>query len=493
MSPRNIELASTYADYADPNIRCIEGSDLQWSACVTTLTGHTAFVEAVAVSNDGTRIVSGSWDMTLRIWNASSGDSIAVLQSDSGWVHSVTFSPDGQQIVSGSSKTVRMWDVTTGRVVSKFEGHDEQITSVSFSPDGAWIASGSCDDTIRVWDAVTQTTLLTLKGHSDHVRSVDFFPDGRRLASGSDDHTVRVWDLDDGDCITILEGHSDSVSAVAISPDGLKIASGSGDKTLRIWEVSSGDCIGTLHGHTDSIRAVAFSSSGSRIVSGSADESVRLWDTITQDHIATFKGHAHVVTSTVFSHDSRRIVSGSVDQSIRIWDASATRGDARESSPTKLEGVVSLAVSSDGSHLAVLTIGSGRGNYTIHVRDATRPQGPGVISFDTGWGSNSWDFPMWFSARDTRIVVNALSETEIYDASNGERVTHPDIPDWEHPLFTLQGENVLRHDTSPPTVACILSPSLQANAVASLSEDGEAGHRVLVGCRDGRILTLRIT
>lgn len=463
-----------------------------------TLKGHSASVEAVAISADGTRIASGSCDSTLRIWNASSGDSVAVLQHPyNSAVAPVTFSPDGERILSCSSNTALLWDVTTGQEVSRSKARDWSIASVeSFSPDGARIASVSYDHIIRIWDATTGSTLLTLEGHPNIVFSVAFSSDGNLLTSGSYDHNVRVWALTDGACIMNLEGHDDGVLAVAISPDGLQIASGSIDKTLRIWVLSSGDCAATLRGHTREIGGVAFSPDGSRVVSGSLDRSVRIWDATTYHHVATFWGHSSEVRSVVFSRDNRHIASGSRDRSIKIWDASATCEDEGEGSPTISDGVVSLAFSSDGSRLAVLTSGPmGRGP-TVHVRDPTRPQGPSVISFQTGWHSIVHDaryFPMRFSGGDTRIVITSISSTYIYDALDGQRLAVSDIPDSEHPLFTLQDENVLRHDTSPPTIACILSPSFQGNAVASLKEDGEAGYRVLVGCHDGRILTLHIT
>ena len=72
------------------------------------------------------------------------------------WVHSVAFSPDGTQIVSGSSdKTIRVWDVVTGQQVGEaLRGHKDIVHSVAFSPDGTHIVSGSNDNTIRVWDVV---------------------------------------------------------------------------------------------------------------------------------------------------------------------------------------------------------------------------------------------------------------------------------------------------------------------------------------------------
>ena len=108
----------------------------------------------------------------MRLWDASTGKHTATLKGPTERVTSVAFSPDGTQIVSGSlDDTVRLWDASEGKHTAILEGHTDVVTSVAFSPDGTNIVSGSYDQTIRVWDAHTGDTIAgPFEGHTDWVR-----------------------------------------------------------------------------------------------------------------------------------------------------------------------------------------------------------------------------------------------------------------------------------------------------------------------------------
>ncbi|KAI5117482.1 hypothetical protein M0805_003363 [Coniferiporia weirii] len=271
------------------------------------LTGHSSQVNSVAYSPDGRHIVSGSADMTIRIWDTHTGKAVGEpLTGHSHWVKSVAYSPDGRHIVSGSDEwTLRIWDTETRKAVGEpLTGHSHWVWSVAYSPDGKHIVSGSSDRTLRIWDIYTGKAVgEPLTGHSDYIRSVAYSPDGRHIVSGSDDYTLRIWDAHTRKPVgEPLTGHSHWVWSIAYSPDGKHIASGSSDRTLRIWDAHIRKAVGE---------------------SLTADMTIRIWDTHTGKAVGeSLTGHSHWVKSVAYSPDGRHIVSGSEDNSLRIWDPS---------------------------------------------------------------------------------------------------------------------------------------------------------------------------
>ncbi|KAJ8691471.1 hypothetical protein PTI98_011040 [Pleurotus ostreatus] len=384
------------------------------------LTGHEDEVTSVAFSPDGAQIVSGSCDKTIRIWDAATGQQVGdALTGHEDEVTSVAFLPDGAQIVSGSwDKTIRIWNAATGQQVGDaLTGHEYWVTSVAFSPDGAKIVSGSCDKTIRIWDAATgQQVGDALTGHEYWVTSVAFSPDGAQIVSGSYDNTIRIWDAATGQQVgDVLTGHDHGVISIAISPGGTKIMSGAYDKTIRIWDAATGQQVGdALTGYESRVTSVAFSPDGAQIVSGSYDNTIRIWDVATGQQVGNaLTGHESRVTSVAFSPEGMKIVSGSYDKTIRIWDAATGQqvGDALTGHESR---VTSVAFSPDGAQIV-----SGSYDNTIRIWDAATGQQVG----DVLTGHDHGVISVAFSPGGTKIVSGAYDKTiRIWDAATGQQV-----------------------------------------------------------------------
>ncbi|PVF94474.1 hypothetical protein CPB86DRAFT_45312, partial [Serendipita vermifera] len=306
------------------------GEQGAWPSIQHVLHRHTRLISSVTFSPDGKRIASGSHDKTIVVWDSETGEVIAdFLAGYADWVTSVAFSPNGKLIASGSyDSTIVVWDIDTRRIIGgPLRGHTDPVTSIAFSPDGKRIASGSYDRTIRVWDSETAGIVMNpLRGHTDCVIYVAFSLDGKQIVSGGYDNTIRVWSSETGKMITgLFQCNVDLVTSVASAPDGKRVAFGSNDTVIQVWDREKGRIVtGLFEGHTKAITSVAFSSDGRYIASGSYDNTVIVWDSRTGEVIAgPFKGHTHRVMSVAFSPNNKRIISGSQDEAVYVWDIEA--------------------------------------------------------------------------------------------------------------------------------------------------------------------------
>ena len=299
------------------------------------LQGHDESVNSVSFSPDGQTLASGSGDIvsssgdtTIKLWNRKTGKVIRTLEGHDDSVTSVSFSPDGQTLASGSAdNTIKLWDLQTGKVIRTLIGHTGLVHSISFSPDCQTLASGSSDTTIKLWNRKTGKVIRTLEGNTEVVRSVSFSPDGQTLASSSADTTIKLWDLQTGKVIRTLIGHTEVVHSISFSPDGQTLASGSGDavsgsgdNSIKLWNLETGTEIRTLEGHDESVNSVSFSPDGQTLASGSFDRTIKLWDPKTGREIRTLEGHDEWVNSVSFSPDGQTLASGSYDETIKLWD-----------------------------------------------------------------------------------------------------------------------------------------------------------------------------
>ncbi|KIK27129.1 hypothetical protein PISMIDRAFT_66777, partial [Pisolithus microcarpus 441] len=424
-------------------VEVAQGGLKDWPAAQLVIQGHTFPVTSVAFSPDGNRIISGSFDETVRVWDAKSGDQIgSPLMGHTKCAFSVAFSHDGNRIVSGSwDHTVRVWDAKSGdQIGSPLRGHTLPVTSVAFSPDGNRIVSCSWDETVKVWDAKSG--------------SVAFSPDGNRIVSGSEDQTVRVWDAKSGVQIdSPLKGHAHGVNSVAFSPDGNRIVSGSRDKTVRVWDAKSGDQIDSpLKGHANGVNSVAFSPDGNRIVSGSEDKTLMIWDTNNGDQIGSpLKGHTSQVTSVGFSPDGNRIVSGSWDNTVRSGDQIGSPMEGHTSRVAFSPGGNRIVSGSWDQIVSVWDedsvdhIGSHPRGYASRLTSvAFSPVGNRIVSgsrnrigrvwhADSGVkigstlsGDTRWVTSVAFSPDGSRIVSGSRDEiVRVWDANSGCQIGRP--------------------------------------------------------------------
>ena len=295
----------------------------------------------VAFSPDHRRLVSGSLDSEVKLWNLDSGDVLRTFQGQTGWIDSLAFSPDGRTVASGTATgAVKLWNVISGELERTLQDNTGKVNSVAFSPDGRILASAFCysdgsasaaqgdpsetsSGAVELWDLTSGQMVRSVQEHAPCSLSVAFSPDGRTLASGNADGTIELWDVSSGEPKRTLRGHDGPVTAVAFSPIshvGHVLASGSSDHSVKIWDAANGTVIRTLLGHTGAITRVVFSSDGHMLASVSRDKTARLWNAMNGTLLRTLDDPTGPVYSVAFNHGGLTLVSGANEQTIHVWD-----------------------------------------------------------------------------------------------------------------------------------------------------------------------------
>lgn len=318
--------------------------DVSTGKVVRTLTGHTAWVNDLAMTPGGDWMASASNDGTVKLWNMRAPTAALDDVSHVEWILGCAASPDGSEVYTASNdRSLISWVTESARPLRVLRSHEAGVRACAVSPDGRWLASGSADRTVMLWDVQTGERHSKYEGHRDWVNDCAFDPTGRLLASVSNDRTLRLWDLQTRSRRLAFIAHNHWINSCAFSTDARYVVSAGGDGSLKRWPLHFDEALWErwlsvngrlaadvatellqpmlLSGHTGSVNCCRFAPDGSFMVSCGNDASVQLWDIESGTQIRSLLGHASPVNGCHVSADSSMIASVSEDGAIKVWRA----------------------------------------------------------------------------------------------------------------------------------------------------------------------------
>ena len=330
---------------------------LTWLTRPVVFLRHTAYVNAMAVSPDGTLLATASYDKTARLWEFASGREVARL-AHQGPVTAVAFSPHGPYLATASEDaTARLWEMPGGREVVHL-AHTGEVRQVTFSPQGAYIATTSADRTARVWEVPSGREVARL-AHTALVRAAVFSPDGAVLVTtngntrSQESNIIRVWAVPSGRQSMQMLHTSDQgrwstgIEALAMSPDGKFLATASADQSARLWDMSTGREAVRLD-HASTVEALAFSSDGRYLATGSRNSTIQVWEMSSGKTVQEMH-HSDGVVKVAFSPDGQYLASAGRSDIALVWAVHGGREMARVTHDGWL--IDDIAFSPDGQYL----------------------------------------------------------------------------------------------------------------------------------------------
>lgn len=386
-----------------------------------TIRADSNGVWSVAWSPDGRRLVTGSDDGVVKIWDAASGRALTNFQGHAGPVLAVAWSPDGKRAASGGNDgTIRIRDLKTGSART-LVGHRSGVTCLEWNLDSTKIVSGSRDGSVRVWDARTGVNTRVFEtGHT--VLSVGWNSDGNRLMVSGQGAMLSTWDSASGKKIWSLPRNSDGDFIVAAwSPDGKELATGSTDNSVSFRDAVTGANLISLWDNHNPILAVAWSPDGTRLASAtSGDGRIALRDAQNGGRVfQELRGQVGSVRCVCWRADGTRIASASTDGTVKVWDVND--GNPSTINLLQPDQATSLSWSPDGRKLAV----------------GCRRMGPWIWDLGDGSpvalpaGSMPWTRAVGWNADGTRLAAAGTDGVDLWDPARLARIWHSGKADKE--------------------------------------------------------------
>lgn len=264
---------------------CVKVWNIRTGSCLRTFDDAGYALCASFLPGDGL-IVCGTKAGEIQLFDVASSSLIDTIEAHKGHeVWSLHVSSDGTQMVTGGAdKTVKFWEFKVSESRGLKLKHkrtlelSDDVLSVRLSPDNKYISAALLDNTIKVFLVDTLKFYLSLYGHKLPVLSMDISHDSKLLISSSADKNIKIWGLDFGDCHKSIFAHNDSILQVLFDPFSHNFFSASKDKSVKYWDGDKFQNIQKLNSHHAEVLALAVGNKSPILISTSHDKSIKVWE-----------------------------------------------------------------------------------------------------------------------------------------------------------------------------------------------------------------------
>ncbi|KNE60554.1 hypothetical protein AMAG_05933 [Allomyces macrogynus ATCC 38327] len=304
----NSQFLATGSFSGNVHLWSVPGSDLAMSyrGGHSDRVGGIAWHPAATLGLDAgaANFATGGADNVVCLWSLDKDTPLARLEGHEARVNRIAFHPSGRYLASASfDMTWRLWDATTQQCLLTQDGHSRQVYCVAFQPDGSLAGTGGLDGLGKLWDLRTGRCILNLQGHRDQVLALDFAPtNGYQIVTASQDNTIKVWDLRAMKCAYTVPAHASSVAHA------------------KFFATNPGPTARDFVGQKDAVyERGAPVTSGMFLISSGFDGIVNVWSEGDFKLVKSFKGHTGHVTSVDVSANGKFIASGGMDRTYKLW------------------------------------------------------------------------------------------------------------------------------------------------------------------------------
>jgi WD40 repeat protein len=299
--------------------------------------GHWEAITALDISLDDRLLVSGSKDMTVKVWNFPSGQLQQTFAEQYEPIISVAVSDDKETLTTSIlSGKVFIWNVATASLTRSFtptaiwEGPEDSIRASATDRQGKIIASSGWGGSILLQHLQSGKTIKIPSNSLATGQALAVSPNGQAIVSSNSNGKFQIWDANTGLLVktfpNTVKAPLEPISTMTLNRTGTVLVSGSWYGSLVLWDLKTGKMIKRLPTQRNPISAIAISDLGDRLaVVTNKDTRIQLWDVKTGQAGGTLKGHTASVSALKFSHSGNFLISGGEESAIKIWDLTRRR------------------------------------------------------------------------------------------------------------------------------------------------------------------------